>query len=76
MKWISINDRLPLKQEDVNYYASVKVIVATSRREVLVMGFQMGNTITPWHKFGDFSNNVEVTHWMPLPPPPESKVKG
>jgi hypothetical protein len=66
MEWISVNDRLPLKQEDVKSYDSVEVIVATRCDEVLVMEFAMGNTVTPWHQFGDAKEGW-ITHWMPLP---------
>ena len=69
MQWISVSDRLPLRQEDVKNYDSINVIVATRCNEVLVMEFAMGNTVTPWHKFGDAKDGW-VTHWMPFPEPP------
>ena len=70
-QWINAKDRLPLRQEDVKNYASVVVIAANSDNEVLVVEFEMGNTVEPWHAFKVPSYD-NITHWMPLPTPPES----
>jgi len=70
MEWISIEDRLPLNQEDVVNYNSVDVIVCTMYDEVYCMEFAMGNTNgNYWHVFGERIEGY-VTHWMPLPKPP------
>lgn len=70
MKWIPVTEKLPLKQEDVKNYDSVEVIVVNRNGEVFVTDFAMGNTLEPWHSFGD-ARDGWITHWMPLPEPPE-----
>jgi hypothetical protein len=69
MEWISVYDRLPLRQEDVKKYDSIDVIVRTKLNEVIVANFAMGNTVGTWHQFGDYEDGY-ITHWMPLPDPP------
>lgn len=73
-EWISVKDRLPIEESD-NFvsYACVDVI-AHRDGEVFPAEFSVGRVPKFW---GDFS--VEgyvkpekcITHWMPLPDPPE-----
>lgn len=58
MNWISVKDRLPKKQQ--------RVIVRCER---------IGTTVG-WIMFGQWVTDLgpgsgDVTHWMPLPEPPE-----
>lgn len=67
MKWISVEDRLPIASPDVfNVYYSVEVIVfdGTSVEPCL---FEAGKVPEFWRSF----SLANVTHWMPLPDKPE-----
>ena len=59
MKWIGVDERLPEK--------SGKYIVCTTKKSVYCTRFETH------HSGGDFMTdiNTHVTHWMPLPEPPE-----
>jgi hypothetical protein len=69
MEWISVEDRLPIncdKDLDGKNYTDMEVIVCLDG-VVCVDHFMAGNTVGFWCRF--FQHNV--THWMPLPSPPE-----
>jgi hypothetical protein len=57
-EWISIDDRLPNRAEDV--------IVFSEDKFQIDIGFLMNGK---W--FSDRGELPTVTHWMPLPNPPE-----
>lgn len=66
-KWISVEDRLP---EDAG--------------DVLVVAFwhEKYQVLTGWHSLGGWlvtagneERLLDVTHWMPLPEPPEKRYK-
>ena len=62
MKWISVKDRLPEFHVDILFYAGKKD------------GTLKGRFYRKSHKFisnGNKFHKVDVTHWMPLPEPPE-----
>lgn len=66
-EWISVEDRLPIKKTDVfAHYKTVEVIVFDGET-VFSCEFRAGNTIEFWSEFDD----INVTHWMPLPDPPK-----
>lgn len=71
MEWIKVSDKLPLDPKLVDKYATVDVIVASRLGEVFLDEFKCGNTVTPWHQFGDAVDGF-ITHWMPMPSPPEA----
>ena len=59
-KWISVDDRLPEKDE---------VVIIYTDRDFIYAGELIGDT---W--FLDYDNWTEtVTHWMPLPNPPKGE---
>lgn len=66
-EWISVEDRLPIEKTDsFVYYKTVEVIVFDGYT-VFSCEFRAGNTIGFWSEFDD----INVTHWMSLPDPPE-----
>lgn len=69
VEWISVKDRLPEFYDwvlvAVESVAGPSIIVTAYRNRLVKM--------EDWHWwwFGYPSEIGEVTHWMPLPPPPE-----
>jgi len=70
MKWISVKDRLP--------ESFVKVVARTFVGDLAISSIQIENVtaanqdtfqITRWEGL----INVQVTHWTPLPDPPEGE---
>ena len=59
-EWISVEDRLP---DDVGYYIVATVFSYAPVRT----GHFKRNSDNPWAYF----QPGEITHWMPLPEPPE-----
>lgn len=72
MEWISVSDRLPELGQRVLFYDRNGLIhVATyelSEREKWKCFMEHG---AGWD--GDSVQNEHVTHWMPIPTPPETK---
>lgn len=65
MTWISVEDRLPCTEGE------------------LVIAFGSGNTFigfydktfVKWRDIHMYSPRFEVTHWMPLPAPPQEPIQ-
>jgi hypothetical protein len=67
MEWISVNDRLPEEDEDV--------LVMTAEGKFASGGMHVASLDEDgvWYpSHGDGWEFPDVTHWMPLPKPPES----
>lgn len=69
-EWISVDDRLP----DDNYG---KYLVATSCGKQWMGHYNLPPTPNEWMLNGWSMNGgwhpFDITHWMPLPKPPEGK---
>ena len=64
MEWISVNDRLPENVEDVLIVYDKSVYVGVWWPDsAVIFANQPG-------MYDDTIPKNEVTHWMPLPPPP------
>lgn len=66
--WISVKDRLPDAFDDVLVYFNGFISIAWRETE------ERKNGIVGWHWTSQMSypeSLVYVTHWMPLPEPPE-----
>ena len=61
MKWISINDRLPLPGEMVLFFSLIAGMVT---------GYYSNKDGTNRFYDSDSYSLLKVTHWMPLPEPP------
>ena len=73
-KWVSVKDRLPEPEETVLVCAEAKenrghrVCAVTQMVERDVFGQLVKRWRSPWNGFREM---YEITHWMPLPEPPE-----
>lgn len=71
--WISVEDRSP--ELTCNGWASKMVIAVRENGEVSPMIYERaivrGKLIERWKFYWDRIADVRVTHWMPLPTPPD-----
>jgi hypothetical protein len=73
MEWISVKDRLPELKDDsiIAYYktGSIETTHIEDNFKDITAGFdENGNQLyTKWYL------NAGITHWMPLPQPPEAE---
>lgn len=61
--WISVKDRLPKAKETILAYEAAF--------DSMSMAFRLPNT-EDFINVGDYYTLDAVTHWMPLPKPPEA----
>lgn len=78
--WISVRDQLPVIDEDVlvcavNKTTGEQSILITSMEDTLYYGASNSVKIDPRWKspYQYFSENNTITHWMPLPMPPDKE---
>ena len=65
MEWISVKDRLPEKEKEVLVYWTNTSQCKRHYEIIYYTGdhwFCLDDKVRPW---------IKVTHWMPLPEPPE-----
>ncbi len=66
MDWISIKNGLPEDNDDV--------IIYWPRWKLVCVG-HYDKTDDSWRMdYDESSNEIEVTHWMPFPPPPQKII--
>ena len=65
-EWISVNDRLPRDGR----YLTIRYDQVTHSSFADILWFERGDW---WN--GHYPGNYSVTHWMPLPEPPEEEQK-
>jgi uncharacterized protein DUF551 len=79
-EWISINDRMPKKRQmvdlwangvpaDISFYCAPYTMKSTGR----ITSCRWDEAQQGWHTVGGLGAiiySLEVTHWMPLPEPP------
>lgn len=78
-EWISVNDRMPDVEEDVLVFAEGKTggvigdtVIAITKRFYPMRGWKPESTYIDWvAPWAYFTANYDITHWMPLPEPPE-----
>lgn len=72
--WIKVSERLPLELDSVTPYKTEQVIVSDGTFVDFAI-FETGNGCgVPWRGFSKHSTWIEkITHWMPLPAPPEAE---
>ena len=75
MEWISVEDRLPDVHKTKSGYENA-VVIATNGKVVRVMIYERaciyGKTKYRWKWMWDtIYHGNDITHWMPLPAPPE-----
>lgn len=69
-KWIKVSERKPKTElSDKIHFATVEVLV-TNGIGVWSADFKEGNTHAYWSSF-DPMKGRPITHWQPLPQPPE-----
>lgn len=68
MKWISVEDRLP---SDFGWFLVCDDYIAA--KDKVTMGFYEGEESGCWLPLDsrEYPDSMVVTHWMPLPSPPE-----
>lgn len=78
-EWISVKDRLPELPNGEGWKTRM-VIAADNRNCVAPMIYERAiirrKPVERWKYYWDRIADVEVTHWMPLPEPPEDNRNG
>ncbi len=74
-EWISVKDRLPEFHEDkYSEWGASRAVIGTDGRNIFMAyagkNFRTGKC--EWHTYGWIKGKTyAVSHWMPLPAPPE-----
>ena len=68
-EWISVDDRLPIDYLNVKGHETMEILIV-SGGVTEYCEISCGPWPKPWYKFDNFHKGF-ITHWMPLPKPPE-----
>ncbi len=72
-EWISVKERLP--ELPAGKWSSKMVLACNAKNHVSPMFYERayvrGKSVERWKFYWDRIADVQVTHWMPLPEPPE-----
>ena len=76
-EWISVDERLPEIREGGHTSPTVLVFVpkwAIKDYQPIRFGYWVGSLLNEWRIEGSPSNLTDhITHWMPLPDPPQQE---
>lgn len=74
-QWVSVEDRLPITEKDMECFDYKTVdVIGYDGRSVRPIEVQSGATHEYWITLDhDPLDVTEITHWMPLPPPPKEE---
>lgn len=67
MEWISVEDRLPEEDLEILMFADVGEAIVGKLTD---QGWISGNQFVSWDYIWNHDIK-EITHWMPLPEPPQ-----
>lgn len=70
-EWVSVDDALPIDINKVCKFESMEVLIVSGGKTEYCE-FTCGSLPSPWFKFDNYHSGF-VTHWMPLPTPPQEK---
>lgn len=77
-EWISVEDRLPdFRALDIRVCPWTDLVLVFDKKKGVKFAScnkANGNYLSWWTDRGDFDRCSNVTHWMPLPAPPERLV--
>lgn len=68
MTWVNVREKMP--QYDLEKY-SAECILYTTEKEVVCGFHKKGGDISAWF-LSSGNLDVNITHWMPLPNPPNT----
>lgn len=74
-EWISVEDGLPdSKTQVLVYWRPVDYKDRPFHREIIIA--ELSRMETKWWANNRYYSTVYITHWMPLPEPPETRREG
>ena len=72
-EWVSVEERLPEESDGMVLFTNGKAVTSGYRNHMFRMSGEEGIYAPAIRKGGGY---MRVTHWMPLPEPPGSRLEG